>query len=88
LKCISLPHSTRRRLYSAAKWSYFDEESSVIYFCSIIMFGAETWTHRRRDHKYLESFKMWCWRRMQKIGWTGHVKNKEVLHRVTEERKI
>jgi hypothetical protein len=25
--------------------------------------------------KYLESFEMWCWRRMEKISWTNHVKN-------------
>jgi hypothetical protein len=31
---------------------------------------------------------MWCWRRMEKIGWTDHVRNEEVLHRVKEERNI
>jgi hypothetical protein len=30
--------------------------------------------------------KMWCWRRMEKISWTDHVRNDEVLHRVKEER--
>jgi hypothetical protein len=37
---------------------------------------------------YLESFEMWCWRRMEKISWTNRVKNEEVLHRVKEERNI
>jgi hypothetical protein len=31
---------------------------------------------------------MWCWRRMEKISWTDHVRNEEVLHRVTVERNI
>jgi hypothetical protein len=31
---------------------------------------------------------MWCWRRMEKIIWTDRVRNKEVLHRVKEERNI
>jgi hypothetical protein len=31
------------------------------------------------DQKYLESFEMWCWRRMEKISWTDHVRNEEVL---------
>jgi hypothetical protein len=31
---------------------------------------------------------MWCWRRMEKISWTDHVKNEEVLHTVKEERNI
>jgi len=37
------------------------------------------------DQKYLESFEMWCWRRMEKITWTGRVKNEELLCNVKEE---
>jgi hypothetical protein len=31
---------------------------------------------------------MWCWGRMEKINWTDHVENEEVLHGVKEERNI
>jgi len=41
--------------------------------------GAEMWTLRATDQKYLESFEMWCWRRMEKISWTDHVRNEVVL---------
>src|SRR5215510_2319963 len=37
--------------------------------------------------KHLESFEMWCWRRME-ISWTEHVKNEEVSLRVKEQRNI
>jgi hypothetical protein len=37
---------------------------------------------------YLENFEMWCWRRMEKIGWTEHVRNEEVLLRVKKQRYI
>jgi hypothetical protein len=57
------------------------------YIWSIALYGAETWTLRKLDHKHLESFEMWCWRRMEKISWTDRVRN-EVLHRVKEERNI
>jgi hypothetical protein len=40
------------------------------------------------DQKYLESFEMCCWRRMEKISWTDSEKYEEVLHRVEEERNI
>jgi len=33
------------------------------------------------DEKYLESFEMWCWRWMENISWTDHVRNEEVLLR-------
>jgi hypothetical protein len=40
------------------------------------------------DQKYLESFEMLCWRRMEKISWADRVRNEEVLLRVKEERNI
>jgi hypothetical protein len=50
--------------------------------------GAETWTLRKVDQKFLESYEMWCWRRMEKIIWAVRVKNEEVLNRVKKERTI
>ena len=38
--------------------------------------------------KWLESFEMWCWKSMEKISWTDHVRNEEVLLRVNEQRNI
>ena len=58
------------------------------YIWSIALYGAETWTLRAVDQKYLQSFEMWCWRRMEKISWTDRVRNEEVLLRVKEERNI
>jgi len=58
------------------------------YIWSIALYGAETWTLRAVDQKHLESFEMWCWRRMEKISWTDHVRNEEVLLRVKEQRNI
>jgi len=49
---------------------------------------AENWTLRAADQKYLESYDMWCWRRMEKISWTDHVRNVEVLLRVNEQKNI
>jgi hypothetical protein len=42
----------------------------VKYFWNIAWYGAETWTLRKADQKYLDSFEMWCWRRMDLINWT------------------
>ena len=58
------------------------------YVWSIALYGAETWTLRAVDQKHLKSFEMWCWRRMEKISWTDHVRNEEVLLRVKEQRNI
>ena len=51
------------------------------------MYGAESWTLRKVDQKYLESFGIWCWRRM-KLSWTDRMRNEGVIHRVNEKRNI
>jgi hypothetical protein len=47
------------------------------YIWRIALYGAETWTLRTVDQKHLESFEMRCWRTMDKISWTDHVRNEE-----------
>jgi hypothetical protein len=52
------------------------------------LYGAETWTLRKVDQKYLEGFEMWCWRIMEKISWNDRVRNEKVLHRVKDKRNV
>jgi hypothetical protein len=52
------------------------EETSEMYIWSIALYGAETWTLRKVDQKYVESFQVWCWRRLDKSSWIDRVKNK------------
>jgi len=58
------------------------------YIWSIALYCAETWTIQALDQKQLESFEIWYWRRMEKISWTKHVRNEEVLLTVKEQRNI
>jgi hypothetical protein len=56
------------------------------YIWSIALYDAEIWTLRQEDMKYLKSFEMLSWRRVE-ICWTDNVSN-EVLHTVKEKRYI
>jgi hypothetical protein len=51
------------------------------------MYGAEILAFPKVDQKYLGSFEMWCWIRLENIYWTDHVRHEEVLQRVEEDRK-
>jgi hypothetical protein len=53
------------------------------YIWSTALCDAETWTLRKVDQTYLESFEMWSWRRMEQISWTDRMRN-EVLPGVKE----
>jgi hypothetical protein len=54
------------------------KELVKFYIESIALYGTETWTLRAVDQKHVESFEMWCWRRMKKVSWTDHVRYEEI----------
>ena len=56
------------------------------YVWNIALYGSETWKLRQLERKYLESFEMWCWRRMEK--WSEIVTNEPVLERIGEKRTL
>ena len=58
------------------------------YVWRIALYGSETWTLRKLERRYLKSFEMWCWRRMEKIKWSEKVINEQVLDRIGEKRTI
>jgi hypothetical protein len=78
----------KRALFTSTLHLELRKKLVKCYIWSIALYGAETWTLRAVDQKHLESFKMWCWRRMEKISWTDHVRSEEVLLRVKEQRNI
>ena len=78
--------SKKRALFTSTVDWELRENLVKCYIWSIALYGAETWTLRAVDQKQLESFEMWCWRRMEKISRTDHVRNEEVLLRVNEQR--
>jgi hypothetical protein len=59
----------------------------MCYTWSIALYGAEMGTLRKVDQKYLESFEMWGWRRME-MSWTDRVRNEDILHRVKKDRNV
>jgi hypothetical protein len=65
------------------KWALFTSKMDLemkkklvkCYIWSIALYVAETWMLWAVDQKHVESFGMWCWRRLKKISWTNHVRN-------------
>ena len=55
---------------------------------SISVYGSETWTLTKLERKYLESFEIWCWRRMEKIKWSEKVTKEQILDRIGEKRTL
>jgi hypothetical protein len=59
---------------------HFRKKLQKFYIRGVAVDGSEIWTLRKIDQKYLEGFKIYCWRRMEQIIWVDRVRNEEVLH--------
>jgi hypothetical protein len=58
----------KRALFTSKMDLELRKKLVTCYIWSIALYGAETWALRALDQKQLESFGMWCWRRMAKIS--------------------
>lgn len=58
------------------------------YVWSTLLYGVEAWTLKTYHMNLLESFEMWCYRRILKIPWTARVTNEDVLKRIGKTREL
>ena len=55
---------------------------------SIASYGAECWVLKKSDEKRIQSFEMWCYRRLLQISWTDRITNEEVLQRINCQERL
>ena len=48
----------------------------------VVLYGCECWTVRKAERKRLDSFELWCWRRLLRIPWTARKTNQSVLEEI------
>ena len=80
--------SKKRALFTSTLDLELRKKLMKCYIWSTALYGAETWTLRAVHQKHPESFEMWCLRRMEKISWTNHVRNEDVLLKESRSRGI
>ena len=45
------------------------------------MYGCESWTVKKAEHRRIDAFELWCWRRLLRVPWTARRSNQSVLKR-------
>lgn len=58
------------------------------YVFSTLLYGVESWTLKQRNIKNLESFEMWCYRRILRISWVDKITNEEVIRRINNKPEV
>ena len=48
----------------------------------VIMYGCESWTIKKGERRRIDAFRMWCWRRLLRVLWTGRRSNQSILQEI------
>ena len=49
----------------------------------MVMYGCESWTIRKAEHRKIDAFELWCWRRVLKVLWTARRSNQSILKEIS-----
>ena len=52
-------------------------------FFPVVMYGCETWTVKKAEHRKIDAFELWCWRRLLKVPWTTRRSNWPILKEIS-----
>ena len=51
----------------------------------VVMYGCESWTIKKAEHRRIDAFELWCWRRLLKVPWTARRSNQSILKEISPE---
>ena len=52
------------------------------------MYGCESWTIKKTEHQRIDTFKLWCWRRLLRVPWTARRSNQSILKEISPEYSL
>ena len=54
----------------------------------VVMYGCESWTIKEAEHRRMDAFKLWCWRRFLRVPWTARRSNQSILKEINPEYSL
>ena len=49
----------------------------------VVMYGCESWTIKKAEHRRIDAFELWCWRRLLRVTWTARRSNQSILKEIS-----
>ena len=49
----------------------------------VVMYGCESWTVKKAEHRSIDAFELWCWRRLLRVPWTARRSNQSILQKIS-----
>ena len=54
----------------------------------VVMYGCESWTVKKAEHRRIDAFELWCWRRLLRVPWTARQSYQSVLKEILPEYSL
>ena len=54
----------------------------------VVMYGCESWTIKKAEHRRIDAFELWCWRRLLRVRWTARRSNQSILKEISPEYSL
>ena len=48
-----------------------------------VMYGCESWTVKKAEHRRIDAFELWCWRKLLRVPWTARRSNQSILKEIS-----
>ena len=54
----------------------------------VVVYGCESWTVKKAEHRRIDAFELWCWRRLLRGPWTARRSNQSILKEISPEYSL
>ena len=54
----------------------------------VVMYGCERWTVKKAEHRRIDAFELWCWRRLLRVPWTARRFNQSIIKEINPEYSL
>ena len=49
----------------------------------VVMYGCKSWTVKKAEHRRIDAFELWCWRRLLRVPWTARRSDQSILKEIS-----
>ena len=60
----------------------------LFVFFPVVMYGCENWTIKKAKHQRIDTFELWCWRRLLRVPWIARRSNQLILKEINTEYSL
>ena len=54
----------------------------------VVLYGCESWTVKKAEHRKIDAFELWCWRRLLRVPWPARRSNQSILKEISPGRSL